>query len=63
MILILIKGGNEYVSRMSQATQPPVLPPPEPLVKRPRLISSGGVLGNEWRLVGVTQLVRLELLG
>ncbi|WP_446752497.1 ribosomal protein L13e [Vulcanisaeta sp. JCM 16161] len=35
---------------MSQTTQPPVLPPPDPLVKRPRLISSGGVLGNEWRV-------------
>ncbi len=35
---------------MSQVMQPPVLSPPEPLVKRPRLISSGGVLGNEWRV-------------
>lgn len=35
---------------MSQTTQPPVTPPPEPLVRRPRLISSGGVLGNEWRV-------------
>ena len=30
--------------------QPPVLPPPDPLVKKPRLISSGGVLGSEWRI-------------
>ncbi len=44
------KGGVGYVRGMSQTTQPPVLPPPDPLVKRPRLISSGGVLGNEWRV-------------
>ncbi|ADN50288.1 50S ribosomal protein L13E [Vulcanisaeta distributa DSM 14429] len=44
------KGGIDYVHGMSQSTQPPVLPPPDPLVKRPRLISSGGVLGNEWRV-------------
>ncbi|MFB6470861.1 MAG: ribosomal protein L13e [Vulcanisaeta sp. AZ3] len=35
---------------MSQSTSPPVTPPPDPLVKRPRLISSGGVLGSEWRV-------------
>jgi len=34
---------------MSQA-QPPILPPPDPLVKKPRLISSGGVLGSEWKV-------------
>ncbi|GGI68206.1 hypothetical protein GCM10007112_01570 [Vulcanisaeta souniana JCM 11219] len=30
--------------------QPQVLPPPDPLVKKPRLISNGGVLGSEWRI-------------
>ncbi len=38
------------MTEMSQATRPPVLPPPDPLVKRPRLISSGGVLGSEWKV-------------
>ncbi len=28
---------------------PPVIPPPEPLVKKPRLISSGGIVEDEWR--------------
>jgi large subunit ribosomal protein L13e len=35
---------------MSQTTQPPTALPPDPLVKKPRLISSGGVLGSEWRV-------------
>ncbi|ADY01949.1 50S ribosomal protein L13E [Vulcanisaeta moutnovskia 768-28] len=36
---------------MSQTTQPSISPPPDPLVKKPRLISSGGsVLGSEWRV-------------
>jgi LSU ribosomal protein L13E len=35
---------------MSQTAQPPIVPPPDPLVRKPRLISSGGVLGSEWRV-------------
>ena len=35
---------------MSQTAQPSIVPPPDPLVRKPRLISSGGVLGSEWRV-------------
>jgi len=38
------------VCGMSQTAQPSIVPPPDPLVRKPRLISSGGVLGSEWRV-------------